>query len=112
MPLSQTHRTLITPRKERFMIELSRRLGRQFHIVLRRGLLARGSGGPWPVVLCKADEKGLTLQARQDELAVRYQAEGSRQPEILAFDGSVLGEWGGNSEASVTLEQVNTQRAS
>jgi hypothetical protein len=94
------------------MIELSRRVARQFHIVLRRGLLGPGVRRPWPVVLCKAGEKGLTLQAREDELAVRYQAEGSRPPEVQAFDGSVLGEWGGNSEASVTLEQVNTQRAS
>jgi hypothetical protein len=93
------------------MIELSRRLARQFHTVLRRGLLGRGTRGPWPVVLCKADEKGLTLQARQDELAVRFQAEGSRPPETLAFDGSVLAEWGGNSESLVTLEAVNTQRA-
>jgi hypothetical protein len=94
------------------MIEFPRRLARQFHRVLRRGLLGPGARGPWPVVLCRTDEQGLTLQARQDELAVRYQADGARPPETLAFAGSVLAEWAGNNESSVTLEALNTHKGS
>ena len=60
------------------MIEIPRALARQFRAVLRRSLLDQDPRGPWPLILCRAGEGGLVLQACQGDLALRYQLEGAR----------------------------------
>src|SRR5262249_33491650 len=71
-----------TPLSERWhpMLEIPRSLARQFRAVLRRALAAQESRGAWPLVLCQADGHGLTLQARQGDVAIRYHLPGEGLP--------------------------------
>jgi hypothetical protein len=86
------------------MIELPRALARRFKAVLRRSVMAEGPRGPWPVVLCRADAGGLTLQARLGEVGLQYHRPGACAPDAVAFRASLLGEFEGRDEASVALE--------
>jgi hypothetical protein len=88
------------------LIELPRALARQFRAVLRRSLMADAPRGPWPLVLCRAGEGGLTLHARSEDLAVRYHQPGRRPPDAIAFRASLLAEFEGRADTPVTLEQV------
>jgi hypothetical protein len=91
------------------MIEIPRRLLRQFRSVLR-AFVGRGRSALWPVIVCKAGRHGLTLEARHEELAVRYHAERPRPEDNIAFNSAVLAELEANSGELVTLEQSDTGR--
>ena len=54
------------------MIALSRALARRFRSGLRRCLLAVDARAPSPLVLCRGDTDGLTLQAQVADIALRY----------------------------------------
>jgi hypothetical protein len=88
------------------LIELPRALARSFRTVLRHSLMADAPRGHWPLVLCRAGEDGLTLQARDGDLAVRYHQPGKRPPGVLAFRAGLLAEFEGRAESPVALEQV------
>lgn len=86
------------------MIEIPRALARQFRAVLRRSLMEGRSD--WPLVLLRTDATGLTLEAKQGDVAVRYQCDGSHDSEAIEFRTSVLGEFEGHTNDPVLLEQV------
>ena len=88
------------------MIEFSRTLARQFRAVLRRSLMEAEPRGPWPVVVCRADRRGLSLEALQGDLAVRHRQEGVYPPEVINFPGGLLAEMEGRSDVPVALEAV------
>jgi hypothetical protein len=88
------------------LIELSRALARAFRAVLRHSLLADAPRGPWPPVLCRAGEGGLTLQARHGDLAVRHHQPGKRPPDAVAFRAGLLAEFEDRADAPVALEQA------
>src|SRR5262249_8219415 len=92
------------------MIEIPRRLLRQFRSVLRT-FVGRGRSVAWPVIVCKAGRHGLTLEARHEELAVRYHAERPRPEVNIAFNSAVLAELEGNNGELVTLEQTDAGRS-
>src|SRR5262249_50233776 len=92
------------------MLEIPRSLARQFRAVLRRALAAQESRGSWPLVLCQADGHGLTLQARQGDVAVRYHLPGERAAEALAFRASAFAEFEGSTPDPVSLESVASDR--
>lgn len=60
----------------------------------------------WPLVLCRAGPHGLTLEARQGNVAVRHETTGTHTPETIAFRTSVLAQIEGRTQDSVGLEQV------
>jgi hypothetical protein len=91
------------------MIEIPRRLLRQFRSVLRT-FVGRGRSVAWPVIVCKAGRHGLTLEARHDELAVRYHVPRPFPEDTLAFNSAVLTELEGNNGELVTLEQTEAGR--
>jgi hypothetical protein len=88
------------------LIELPRALARQFRAVLRHSVMADAPRGPWPLVLCRAGEEGLTLHARNHDLAVRFHQPGRRPPDAIAFRASLLAEFEGRPDTPVALEQV------
>jgi hypothetical protein len=88
------------------VIELSRALLRQFRAVVRRALLDTDRRGPWPVVICRADQRGLSLEAFQGEVAVRHQQPGSHPPEVIAFPGAMLADMEGRGAEPVVLELI------
>jgi hypothetical protein len=92
------------------MIEIPRKLLRQFRSVLRT-FVGRGRSVAWPVIVCKAGRHGLTLEARHDDMAVRYYAERPRPEDNIAFNSTVLAELEANSGAPVLLEQRGSGRA-
>jgi hypothetical protein len=91
------------------MIEIPRRQLRQFRSVLR-AFVGRGRSVAWPVIICKAGRHGLTLEARHDELAVRYHAPRPFPEDSLAFNSAVLVELEVNNSELVTLEQTEAGR--
>ena len=88
------------------MIELTRGLVRSFRTVLRRSLMEQEPRRPWPLVLCKAGDGGLTLQAVQMEMALRYHQHGPRPTDVIAFQAGVLAKFEGRTDAPVALENV------
>jgi hypothetical protein len=88
------------------VIALPRALARQFRAVLRHSLMDQEPRGSWPLVLCKTGKDGLTLQACQGDMALRYHLAGTRSPEAIAFRASVLAEFEGRRDDPVELEQV------
>jgi hypothetical protein len=88
------------------VIALPRALARQFRAVLRRSLMDQVPRGDWPLVLCRAGKYGLTLQASQGDLALRYHRGGAHAPEAIAFRAAVLAEFEGRRDDPVELEQV------
>src|SRR5262249_10368966 len=94
--------------KEHAVIELSRELARRLRAVLRRSLLADNPRGPWPAVQCRADGTGLTVEACQGEVAVRYHQPGPRPADALTLPGTLLAEIEAPSEVPVTVEVSDT----
>jgi hypothetical protein len=92
------------------VITFSRALARQYRAVLRRALMADDPRGPWPMVRCRTDASGLTLESRQGGSAVRYHQEGTFADEALAFRGTLLAEIEGRTETPVTLEAVSPEK--
>jgi hypothetical protein len=88
------------------VIAIPRALARSFRAVLRRSLLNPGPRGCWPLLLCRADQNGLVLQACQGDMALRYHLGGARPQDSLAFRASVLAEFEGRRDDPVELEQV------
>ena len=88
------------------LIELTRALARAYRTVLRRSLMEQGPRHDWPLLLCKAGDGGLTLQAVQGEMALRFHQPGARPPDLLAFRAHVLAEFEGRTDAPVVLEHV------
>ena len=88
------------------MIELTRALARSFRTVLRHSLAEQTPRHNWPLVLCKAGDGGLTLQAVQTEMALRYHQPGPRPTDVVAFRADVLAKFEGRTEAPVHLENV------
>lgn len=86
------------------MLKVPRDLLRHFRAVLRQSLLAVAPRGPWPVVLAQADREGLTLQASQGELALRYRQPGAAGRGTLAIPGEVLAQFEGRRADLVSLE--------
>src|SRR5215469_15306626 len=68
--------------------------------------MADAPRGPWPLLLCRAGEDGLTLHARDGDLAVRHHRPGKHPPDAIAFRANLLAEFEGRAEPCVTLEQV------
>jgi hypothetical protein len=68
--------------------------------------MADAPRGPWPLLLCRAGEDGLTLHARSEDLAVRYHQAGKHPPDAIAFRASLLAEFEGRADPPVALEQV------
>src|SRR5262245_53438851 len=85
------------------VIEIPRALARQLRAVLRRSVMEGRSD--WPLVLCRTEESGLTLEAGPGDVAVRYEHEGRHEPAAIAFRASVLAEFEGRNDA-VSLDQV------
>src|SRR5262249_51069065 len=81
------------------VIVLPRSLARRFRAVLRRSLQDLEQRNAWPLLLCRADERGLTLEAVCPDFALRYQHPGTRPPETLVFRSSVLSEIEGRTDA-------------
>jgi hypothetical protein len=92
------------------LIELTRALARSFRTVLRRSLMEQRPRDAWPPVLCRAGDGGLTLQAAQGDMALRYHAPGKRPTEVIAFPANVLAGFEGRGEDPVTLERVAAGR--
>ena len=88
------------------MIEIPRALARQFRAVLRQSLPAGAPRGPDPVVVIRAGPDGLTLEARQEEAAVRFHADGPAAPAALALPLKALAGFEGRTGTPVTLEQA------
>ena len=86
------------------MIEFSRALARQFRAVLRRSLMEADPRGSWPVIVCRADRRGLALEASQGDLAVRHRQEGTFTPEVINFPGGLLAEMEGRGDVPIVLE--------
>ena len=89
------------------MIEIPRSLLRQFRAVIRR------SGSPLdpqrevPAVRCRTGSAGLALEAVRTEVAIRYQAEGSRPEMAVTFPASLLAQIEGRKDDPVTLERLS-----
>ena len=92
------------------MFEVSRALLRQFRSVVRRSLLDTDRRGPWPVVFCRADRRGLSLEAFQDEIAVRHRQPGNYPAEMTAFPGGLLAEMESRGAEPVTLEVTEPRK--
>lgn len=88
------------------MIEITRGLARQFRAVLRSSLLDQQPRGDWPLLLIRADARGLCLQAHKGDLAVQYHQPGARPEAVLTFRTSVLAEIEGRRHVPVSLEQT------
>lgn len=88
------------------MITLTRAAARTFRSALRQLAPAGGRRGPSPWVQCRAGRTGLTLEANQDGLAVRYHTEGEQEADALAVRADALGRFEGPSETQVSLETV------
>lgn len=86
------------------MILIPRVLILQFRAVLRQSLMQ--SRSDWPLILCRAEEKRLTLEAQQNDVAVRFQHDTTNDPASIAFRASMLAEFEGRSDEPVTIEQV------
>src|SRR5262249_58813050 len=93
------------------VIELPRSLARRFRAVLRRSLQDLEQRNLWPLLLCRADERGLTLEAVCPDFALRYQQPGPRPPDILVFRSSALAEVEGRTDAPAELDRVDPQAA-
>src|SRR5260370_42156325 len=92
--------------KERcVLIELPRALARRFRAVLRQSLLAEGPRGPWPLLVARANREGLTLQAQQGDLALRYSQQEVTGEDSIAFRGELLAQFEGRNADPVLLEQ-------
>jgi hypothetical protein len=89
------------------VIDIPRSLARRFRAVLRRSLQDTEQRNAWPLLLCRADERGLTLEAVCSDFALRYQQPGARPPETLVFRTSVLAEVEGRTDAPAHLERVD-----
>jgi hypothetical protein len=88
------------------MIELTRALARYYRTVLRRSLQEQEPRRSWPLLLCKADNSGLTLQSVQTDMALRFQQTGARPPDFIAFPTQALAEFEGRTDTSVVLEHL------
>jgi hypothetical protein len=88
------------------VIEIPRALARQVRAVLRRSVVEQEPRGEWPLLLCRADARGLCLQAQRNEVALCYQAPGKQEADTLAFRASLLEEFDGRGKEPVTLEAV------
>jgi hypothetical protein len=86
------------------MLELSRRLLRQFRAVLRRSLVDPGTRGVWPLLHGSAGPDGLFLHASQGDLALSYHLPGDRLPATLVFRASVLADLESPEETPIVLE--------
>jgi hypothetical protein len=82
-------------------------MARRFRAVLRRSLQDLEQRNAWPLLLCRADERGLTLEAVCPDFALRYQHPGARPPETLVFRSSVLSEIEGRIDAPAQLDRVD-----
>ena len=91
------------------MIVLPRSLARRFRAVLRRSLQDLEQRNAWPLLLCRADERGLTLEAVCPDFALRYQHPGARTPETLVFRSSALADIEGRTDAPAHLERVDAK---
>jgi hypothetical protein len=89
------------------VIELPRSLARRFRAVLRRSLQDTEQRNAWPLLLCHADERGLTLEAVCPDFALRYQQPGAWPPETLVFRSSVLAGIEGRNDSPAHLERVD-----
>jgi hypothetical protein len=88
------------------LIELTRSLARAYRTVLRRSLMDQGQRHSWPLLLCKADDGGLTLQSVQSEMALCFHQPSPRTLELIAFRAHVLAEFEGRTDAGVLVEHV------
>jgi hypothetical protein len=88
------------------VIELSRDLARRFRSVLRRTLSDLNARSSWPLLICRSGPDGLTVDACQEEIAVRYHAEGTMSAEAIAFRSTLLSGFEGRTEEPVRLEQT------
>jgi hypothetical protein len=86
------------------MIEISRALAYRFRAVLRRSLMHDNARATLPIVQCRANGSGLTLEARHGEVAVRYHLDGAFPADSIAFRGSLLNEIEGRTDTPVVLE--------
>src|SRR5437660_10083478 len=93
------------------MIQLPRSLVRRFVTVLRRSQGEPPQPGDWPVILCHADSRGLSLRAARDDVVVSYDRPGPHVEDTLAFRASVLKQFEGRTEDLVTLESAGAGKA-
>src|SRR5262249_35607298 len=92
------------------MITIPRTVVRQFRAVLRRALpgVSRADS---PLLLCRAGPEGLMLQAKQEDVALRYHETGAQPPAVLAFRSSLLAQFEGRTDDPVTVEQLDPKKA-
>jgi len=88
------------------LIELPRELARRLRTVLRGSLLAGEPRGSWPLLLVRAEQGELTLQARHNDLAVRFTKSGANGVGAIAFRSDLLAQFEGRNADPVTLEAV------
>jgi hypothetical protein len=88
------------------VIEIPRRLALRYRAVLRRCLADQEARGSWPVLVARADDTGLTLEAREGGVGLRYRLEGSRPPDAIAFRSNVMADFEGRTDEPAVLEQV------
>jgi hypothetical protein len=92
------------------VIEISRALAYRFRAVLRRSLMNDNARAPLPIVQCRANDAGLTLEARHGEVAVRYQVDGAYPADTIAFRGALLNEMEGRTDTPVVLELIESAK--
>jgi hypothetical protein len=79
--------------------------------VLRRSLQEQEARRSWPLLLCKADGNGLTLQCVQADMGLRFQQTGARPPDVIAFHAQALAEFEGRTDTPVVLENMAASKS-
>jgi hypothetical protein len=92
------------------MIEVSRVLLRRFRAVVRRSLMDTDPRGIWPVVVCRADGQGLSMEAHHGDLAVRHRQHGNLVEQTINFPGGLLTELQGRSDQPVALDVIDSTK--
>jgi hypothetical protein len=93
------------------LIELTRALARCYRIVLRRSLQEQEPRRSWPLLFCKADDGGLTLQSVQTDMALRFHQTGVRPSDLIAFNTQALAEFEGRTDTPVVLENIAVSKS-
>src|SRR5829696_8887777 len=92
------------------MLTIPRSTALWFRSILKRSVMLDAFRTAWPVVLCRAGQGELTLEAGQGGFAVRLAVESAATSGALAFRGDLLSRFEGRDDTPVTLEAVGPNK--
>ena len=86
------------------MITLTRPLARQVRAVFRHAL-GTSPRGPFPAVLFRADQHGLTIRSKSGMAAIQHSVPGEYPADEILVPGELLADCEGRSDQVVSIER-------